>query len=94
MNRTAARNHVTGLIEAGRSANTIRKCKVMLGALSGMAIVDGYLDVNPFHDLPIPKVPGDRAIKVLVPTQFARARKHLPNKGIESDECLLRYPGA
>ena len=36
--RTAARNYVTALIEEGRSANTIRKCKVVLGALFAMAL--------------------------------------------------------
>lgn len=35
--RTAACNYVTALIEEGRSPNTIRKCKVVLGALVAMA---------------------------------------------------------
>ena len=93
MNRTAARNYVTALLEGGRSANTIRKCKVVLGALFGMAIVDGYLDVNPFHDLPIPHVPGNRAIKVLIPGQFARVRKHLPNRACKVFATVLVSSG-
>jgi hypothetical protein len=90
MNRTAARNYVTALLEGGRSANTIRKCKV---ALFGMAIVDGYLDINPFHDLPIPHVPGNRAIKVLVPDQFARVRKNLPNRACKVFATVLVSSG-
>jgi hypothetical protein len=49
------------LQEGGRSANTIRQAKVVLGAMFGMAVADGYLDYNPFHDVKIPKVPGRRA---------------------------------
>jgi hypothetical protein len=37
MNRTAARNYFTALEETGRSANTIRQAKVVLGALLGHA---------------------------------------------------------
>ena len=62
--RTVARNYITALQEEGRSANTIRQAKVVLGAMFGMAVADGYLDYNPFHDVKIPKVPGRRAIKV------------------------------
>jgi hypothetical protein len=54
-----------GLQEGGRSANTIRQAKVVLGAMFGMAVTDGYLDYNPFHDVKIPKVPGRRSIKVV-----------------------------
>jgi hypothetical protein len=53
-----ARNFITALVEAGRSANTIRQAKVVLGAMFGMAVADGYLDYKPFHDV---KVPGRRA---------------------------------
>jgi hypothetical protein len=33
--RTVARNYITALQEAGRSANTIRQAKVVLGAMFG-----------------------------------------------------------
>ena len=56
--RTVARNYITALQEGGRSANTIRQAKVVLGAMFGMAVSDGYLDYNPFHDVKIPKVPA------------------------------------
>ena len=69
--RTVARNYITALQEAGRSANTIRQAKVVLGAMFGMAVADGYLDYNPFHDVKIPKVPGRRAIKIATPEQYA-----------------------
>jgi len=36
--RTVARNFITALVEAGRSANTIRQAKVVLGAMFGMAV--------------------------------------------------------
>jgi hypothetical protein len=60
-NRTAARNYVTALLEGGRSANTIRKCKAVLGALFAMAIVDGYLDVNPFRESP--QAPAEQCVQ-------------------------------
>jgi hypothetical protein len=44
--RTVARTYVTALQEEGRSANTIRQAKVVLGAMFGMAVADGYLDYN------------------------------------------------
>ena len=53
-----AENYITALQEGGRSANTIRQAKVVLGAMFGMAVADGYLDYNPFHDVKIPKVPS------------------------------------
>ena len=56
--RTVARNYVTALLEEGRSANTIRQAKVVLCAMFGMAVADGYVDYNPFHDVKIPKVAG------------------------------------
>ena len=46
----------------------------------GMAVADGYLDYNPFHDVKIPKVPGRRAIKIATPEQYARVRGCLPTK--------------
>lgn len=71
--RTVARNYVTALQEAGRSANVIRQTKLVLGAMFTMAVSDGYLDFNPFHDLKIPKVPGRRAIKVAPALDVIRA---------------------
>jgi hypothetical protein len=59
-----------GAAGEGRSANTIRQAKVVLGAMFGMAVADGYLDYNPFHDVKIPKVPGRRAIKIATPEQY------------------------
>jgi hypothetical protein len=41
-----ARNFVTVLLEEGRSTNTIRQAKVVLCAMFGMAVADGYLDYN------------------------------------------------
>ena len=72
--RTVARNYIAALQEEGRSANTIRQAKVVLGAMFGMAVADGYLDYNPFHDVKIPKVPGRRAIKIATPEQYLRVR--------------------
>lgn len=75
-----ARNYVTVLLEEGRSATTIRQAKVVLCAMFGMAVADGYVDYNPFHDVKIPKVPGQRAIKVATPEQYLTVRACLPNK--------------
>ena len=61
--RTVARNYVTVLLEEGRSANTIRQAKVVLCAMFGMAVADGYLDYNPFHDVKIPRVPGRLGVR-------------------------------
>jgi hypothetical protein len=72
--RTVARNYITALQEEGRSASTIRQAKVVLGAMFGMAVADGYLDYNPFHDVKIPKVPGRRAIKMATSEQYLRVR--------------------
>lgn len=77
--RTVARNYVTALQEGKRSANTIRQAKVVLAALFGMAVSDGYLDFNPFHDLKTPRVGGGRAIKVATQDQFLKVRASLPN---------------
>lgn len=91
--RTVARNYVTAVQEAGRSANTIRQAKVVLGAMFGMATSDGYLDYNPFHDVKIPKVPGRRAIKVATPQQYLKVRACLPNKPCQVFSTLLVSSG-
>ena len=91
--RTVARNYITALQEGGRSANTIRQAKVVLGAMFGMAVADGYLDYNPFHDVKIPKVPGRRAIKVATPEQFLKVRACLPTKPAQVFSTLLVSSG-
>jgi integrase len=91
--RTVARNYITALQEAGRSANTIRQAKVVLGAMFGMAVADGYLDYNPFHDVKIPKVPGRRAIKIATPEQYAKVRACLPTKPARVFSTLLVSSG-
>ena len=91
--RTVARNYITALQEDGRSANTIRQAKVVLGAMFGMAVADGYLDYNPFHDVKIPKVPGRRAIKVATPEQFLKVRACLPTKPAQVFSTLLVSSG-
>jgi integrase len=91
--RTVARNYITALQEEGRSANTIRQAKVVLGAMFGMAVSDGYLDYNPFHDVKIPKVPGRRAIKVATPEQYLRVRACLPTKPAQVFSTLLVSSG-
>jgi integrase len=78
--RTVARNYITALLEEGRSANTIRQAKVVLCAMFGMAVADGYVDYNPFHDVKIPKVPGRRAIKVATPEQYLTMPACLPTR--------------
>ena len=91
--RTVARNFITALVEAGRSANTIRQAKVALGAMFGMAVADGYLDYNPFHDVKIPKVPGRRAIKIATPEQYLKVRGCLPTKSARVFSTLLVSSG-
>jgi integrase len=91
--RTVARNYVTVLQESGRSANTIRQAKVVLGAMFGMAVSDGYLDYNPFHDVKIPKVPGRRAIKIATPEQYLKVRACLPTKPAQVFSTLLVSSG-
>ena len=91
--RTVARNFVTALVEAGRSANTIRQAKVVLGAMFGMAVADGYLDYNPFHDMKIPKVPGRRAIKIPTHEQYVKVRTCLPTKPAQVFSTLLVSSG-
>ena len=91
--RTVARNYVTALQEEGRSANVIRQTKLVLGAMFTMAVSDGYLDFNPFHDLKIPKVPGRRAIKVTTTEQFLKVRECLPTRGAQVFATLLVSSG-
>jgi integrase len=91
--RTVARNYITALQEEGRSANTIRQAKVVLGAMFGMAVADGYLDYNPFHDVKIPKVPGRRAIKIATPEQYLAVRRCLPTKSAQVFSTLLVSSG-
>jgi integrase len=91
--RTVARNYITALQEGGRSANTIRQAKVVLGAMFGMAVSDGYLDYNPFHDVKIPKVPGRRAIKIPTHKQYLKVRACLPTKPAQVFSTLLVSSG-
>jgi integrase len=91
--RTVARNYVTALQEAGRSANIIRQTKVVLGAMFTMAVSEGYLDYNPFHDLKIPRVPGRRAIKVTTTEQFLKVRGCLPTRAAQVLATLLVSSG-
>jgi integrase len=91
--RTVARNYITVLEEEGRSANTIRQAKVVLCAMFGMAVADGYADYNPFHDVKIPKVPGRRAIMVATPEQYLTVRACLPNKPAQVFSTLLVSSG-
>jgi integrase len=91
--RTVARSYITVLEEEGRSANTIRQAKVVLCAMFGMAVADGYVDYNPFHDVKIPKVPGRRAIKVATPEQYLTVRACLPNKPAQVFSTLLVSSG-
>lgn len=76
--RTVARNYFTALEEAGRTPNRIRQAKVVVQAMFTMAVFDGYLDSNPFHDVKTPKVPGRRAIKVATTEQYLKIRDCLP----------------
>jgi hypothetical protein len=91
--RTVARNYITALLEEGRSANTIRQAKVVLCAMFGMAVADGYVDYNPFHDVKIPKVPGRRAIKVATPEQYLTIRACLPTRAAQVFSTLLVSSG-
>jgi hypothetical protein len=93
MNRTAARNYFTALEEAGRSPNSIRQAKVVLAALFTMAVSDGYLDVNPFHDVRTPKVPGPRAIKIATTDQYLKVRDCLPTMTARVLSTLLISSG-
>lgn len=92
-NRTVARNFFTALEEAGRSPNTIRQAKVVLAAMFTMAVSDGYLDLNPFHDVKTPKVPGPRAIKIATTDQYLKVRSCLPTKAARVFSTLLVSSG-
>jgi integrase len=92
-NRTVARNYFTALEEGGRSANTIRQAKVVLAAMFTMAVSEGYLDVNPFHDIPTPKVRGPRAIKIATTDQYLKVRACLPTKPARVFSTLLVSSG-
>jgi integrase len=91
--RTVARNYFTALEEAGRSANVIRQSKVVLAAMFSMAVSDGYLDFNPFHDVKTPKVPGRRAIKIATTEQYLKVRACLPTKSARVFSTLLVSSG-
>jgi integrase len=92
-NRTVARNYFTALEEAGRSANVIRQSKVVLAAMFSMAVSDGYLDFNQFHDVKTPKVPGRRAIKIATTDQYLKVRGCLPTKPARVFSTLLVSSG-
>lgn len=92
-NRTVARNYFTALEEAGRSPNRIRQAKVVLAAMFSMAVSEGYLDVNPFHDVPTPKVRGPRAIKIATTDQYLKVRACLPTKPARVFSTLLVSSG-
>lgn len=91
--RTIARNYFTALEESGRSANTIRQAKVTLAAMFTMAVSEGYLDFNPFHDMKTPKVKGRRAIKVATTEQYVSVRDCLPTKPARVFSTLLVSSG-
>lgn len=91
--RTVARNYFTVLEESGRSANIIRQAKVVLAAMFTMAVFEGYLDFNPFHDVKTPKVPGKRAIKIATTEQYLQVRACLPTKPARVFSTLLVSSG-
>lgn len=91
--RTTARNFFTALEEAGRSPNTIRQAKVVLAAMFTMAIAEGYLDVNPFHDVKTPRVPGPRPVKVATTDQYVKVRSCLPTKPARVFSTLMVSSG-
>jgi len=93
VNRLAARSFFTALEEAGRSANTIRQAKVVLAAMFTMAVADGYLDANPFHDVKTPKTGGSRAIKIVTTDQYVRVRDCLPTRPARVLSTLLVSSG-
>ena len=93
MNRLAARGFFTALEEAGRSANTIRQAKVALAAMFTMAVADGYLDANPFHDVKTPKTGGPRAIKIVTTDQYLKVRDCLPTRPARVLSTLLVSSG-
>lgn len=91
--RTTARNYFTALEESGRSPSTIRHAKVVLAAMFTMAVSEGYLDVNPFHDVKTPRVPGQRSIKIATPQQYLSVRACLPSRGAKVFSTLLVSSG-
>jgi len=93
MNKAAARGYFTALEEAGRSANVIRQAKVVLGAMFTMAVADGYLGDNPFHDVKTPKVRGPRGIKIATSGQYVKVRDCLPTKPARVFSTLLVSSG-
>ena len=58
-----------------------------------MAMADGYLDYNPFHDVKIPKVPVRRAIEIATPEQYLKVRSCLPTKPAQVFSTLLVSSG-
>jgi integrase len=58
-----------------------------------MAVADGYLGYNPFHDVTIPKVPGRRAIKIATPEQYLKVRACLPTRPAQVFSTLLVSSG-
>jgi integrase len=92
--RTVARNYFTALEELGRSPNRIRQAKVVVQAMFTMAVSEGYLDANPFHDVKTPKVPGRRAIKVATTEQYLKIRDCLPTPAAKLFSTLLVSSGA
>lgn len=93
MNKVAARGYFTALDEAGRSPNVIRQAKVVLAAMFTMAVADGYLGDNPFHDIKTPKVHGPRAIKIATSEQYVKVRDCLPTKTARVFSTLLVSSG-
>ena len=91
--RTMARNYFTALEEAGRSPNTIRQAKVVLAAMFTMAVSEGYLDINPFHDVKTPKVAGPRSVKIATTEQYLKVRAWLPTKSAQVFSTLLVSSG-
>lgn len=91
--RTTARNYFTALEESGRSPSTIRHAKIVLAAMFTMAVAEGYLDANPFHDVKTPKAPGPRSIKVATPEQYLRVRACLPTRAAQVFSTLMVSSG-
>jgi integrase len=91
--RTVARNFFTALEEAGRTPNRIRQAKVVVQAMFTMAVSEGYLNANPFHDVKTPRVPGRRAIKVATTEQYLKIRDCLPTPAAKMFSTLLVSSG-
>jgi len=70
-------------MKAGRSANTIRQAKVVLGRdVRQWRVADSYLDYNPFHDVKIPK--GCRGGGPIQDRHTGAVRRKV--RGLPSDE--------